>query len=622
MVSRPIATAFQLALGLLLCGVAAPAAGASFDYVYVEANEGGSSGGHSAIRFGERTYHFENRDGLLVLDRETTSDFFHSYALLGNRTIELHRVALSDADLTRALGRFRSRHHAQERQLDVQAALREDRERLEAWHRGESGAGIPALGYFRQGGPPSRSVARVSRAIEARHRTGFLSSRHAEAAAAFASARAGDPVAWRIEYPKGIDQLPSFQLGFARRIDGRGATLGALWVLEHRAGLAADATIRPEGPSWWLTAEEITQLERSARALEDELIRLAASERPDWGKPFLVGLARLLAMEESLEARRFVFLDTLPDDARRLGGSLLASRPGVVAQMIRAGHSQAEAARAGWASAEVPGERAWVRIESTANRVHELESAARERRDLRVSRGVLVPSRRAPLRDGAAAPPRDDLARQIESASAREAGYRDALEDLYRYQLITRNCVSELFHTLNEAVGGSASGSEAALGGYIDGHTDLAFVPFLSAAAVDREYRVSRRHTLPSWRELQIQEMKRHEPVWWVALRESNTLTARSYRAGHEDSWFVFFTDDALPLRPVFGSVNLLAGLTESLWGIAKLPFDGGTTLASGVQGSLASLPELFFWNIRKGSNDWVARRDQERLGSERTPSD
>jgi len=34
---------------------------ASFDYLYIESNEGGSSGGHTAIRFGSDVYHFQKR---------------------------------------------------------------------------------------------------------------------------------------------------------------------------------------------------------------------------------------------------------------------------------------------------------------------------------------------------------------------------------------------------------------------------------------------------------------------------------------------------------------------------------------------------------------------------------
>ena len=66
--------------------------GPSFDYLYILANEGGSSGGHTAIRFGPDVYHFQSEEGLLVLRRDRAEEFLYAYALLGNRTIQIHRL--------------------------------------------------------------------------------------------------------------------------------------------------------------------------------------------------------------------------------------------------------------------------------------------------------------------------------------------------------------------------------------------------------------------------------------------------------------------------------------------------------------------------------------------------
>ena len=51
------ASAWLTAGGMLVGALTAPGAGASsgpsIDYLYVESNEGGSSGGHVALRFGD-----------------------------------------------------------------------------------------------------------------------------------------------------------------------------------------------------------------------------------------------------------------------------------------------------------------------------------------------------------------------------------------------------------------------------------------------------------------------------------------------------------------------------------------------------------------------------------------
>jgi hypothetical protein len=100
---------------------------------------------------------------------------------------------------------------------------------------------------------------------------------------------------------------------------------------------------------------------------------------------------------------------------------------------------------------------------------------------------------------------------------------------------------------------------------------------------------------------------RRENPVT-VFLRESNTLTSAIYRRNADDSIFVFFTDDAVVARPLFGAVNLVAGIAASAVGLVALPVDGGATLWAGLKGVLFSLPELFFQNIRKGSFEHIRR--------------
>jgi hypothetical protein len=94
------------------------------------------------------------------------------------------------------------------------------------------------------------------------------------------------------------------------------------------------------------------------------------------------------------------------------------------------------------------------------------------------------------------------------------------------------------------------------------------------------------------------------EPRLWVALRESISLTARSYEPHPRDSFFVFFTEDAAPIRPLLGAVNVAAGIAQSTLGLLTWPFDRGRRLVGGLKGVAVSLPELAFVNIRKGTNE------------------
>ncbi len=299
-------------------------------------------------------------------------------------------------------------------------------------------------------------------------------------------AAAASPSGWKLGTPSDLYDEPPFAAPFARRYLGVAAGLAALHVLARGAPLDTQATIAPDGRVWKLSPPERDRAARASEELRSQLIRLAGSARSDWGEAFLIGLARLEALDRSLAQGRFVLLDTLPLNARHLEHRHLKDRLDVVADMLRAGHGQVEAARRRWAHGESPSERDWTRLEEAANRVHELESAVRESRDLRLARGTLVPSRARPLAASLPTAPQESLDSALESVREREARYGDALDGLHRYRLIRRNCVSELFHTIDHGFGGDPAASAAALGGHIDGHRGGTFIPFVSGRAVGR----------------------------------------------------------------------------------------------------------------------------------------
>src|SRR5262245_18568593 len=88
-------------LGALLLGGLTPPAladdGATVEYLYVEAIEGGSSGGHVGLRLGDEVFHFEHRSpGVLVLGRDDVEQFRFHYSVLENRTIHISRIPVSE----------------------------------------------------------------------------------------------------------------------------------------------------------------------------------------------------------------------------------------------------------------------------------------------------------------------------------------------------------------------------------------------------------------------------------------------------------------------------------------------------------------------------------------------
>jgi hypothetical protein len=597
------------------------------EYLSVEANEGGSSGGHAALRFDDTVYHFQHHaPGLLRLHREEADGFLFTYRLLQNRGIAVSRIAVSDDTYTLLRGWFNRRYLTEGMQFDALEARSGDRALIELLlHRrrdsGAVAAGAPAAGlalrgagYFFADGAREAGAAESAALVELRRRVqefygaDFLQRYSAQTRTA-------------------LTQLTPANCGFSfsRRYADLMSGLFALTALQHALPLQPGSFHAPANDVYRLGDDERAALREFAARLADELVGLLHSPRPDWGYPLLVGMARLVAARESARSGRLVFLDAFGPNARVVPPAAWRGREAMMLDLLEEAHAELEAARGRLTSGSALREADFARVESASNRFNELYRGITERRDVRVQSGLLLPSRAA-RRSDLIIPVRSTTAlqRDLTAAQVRERATEQELQQRYAYNLITRNCVSEIFHGLNRALAGAirdaADGGDerpesarlhaaarARLGGYIEPGAGLTFIPFVSTRAVRDTYHVTATQELPSYRRQRLAAMYRRENPLVVFLRESNTLTSTVYGPNPRDSFFVFFTD-ALPTRPLLGAVNVAAGLGAGAVGLAALPFDGGSTLVAGVKGVLFSLPELAFINLRKGTFDYVER--------------
>jgi hypothetical protein len=152
-------SAAALAVGLCVAVRGATAAVArSFEYLYVESNSGDSSGGHAAICFADRCYHFQQDEAQTIrLHRDTALEFDYRYRLLGNRTIHATRVELSPDIYERLRTAFQAKFQVEDRQYDELQSLTRDRQLLELIGTRPGGRGaapgvaavrVPGSGYF------------------------------------------------------------------------------------------------------------------------------------------------------------------------------------------------------------------------------------------------------------------------------------------------------------------------------------------------------------------------------------------------------------------------------------------------------------------------------------------
>ena len=566
--SATIRLAFlTLAVGSFALGCERPAHAAYLDYVYVDSNEGQASGGHVGLAFGGQIFHFQYREGGFLLPvRHATGTFERAYRVRENRNLRQHRIEVDQGTYDLLRDGFNARYFESE----VLLAELEELQAAEALlTRGTSepqGVPIPAAGYFLPDGSAGGSPA--------------------------------DPSGNAASVDTLTDEL-------SRDAEVRGLPL-------------REETFFPvEGSVGELSAAQSSALEGLQRRLTGQLASLEDSSRADVGELRFVLLARRSVVAHSLATGQLQMLDVYPEGADSIEVVAVRQRGGRLEHLLAVTERELKRGTDGLEQGRVPSELDWSRLEDAANRRREILRAIEQGTPLRIVGPRMLPGKiawRTDLQGG-------DLGtkeRRVALARNRAAQEKilGQLEEQSSYNLVTRNCVSEVFDSIDEilAQGGSrdpVAESMNRLGGHVAGDQGLVFVPFVSSDAVGENLNVAETIELPSYRSQQLARVYAAEGDGpGVYFRESNTLTSTIYRYNSDDSVFVFFTDDVVLARPVYGLVNLLAGLGAVTVGLPYAPFDRGRLLAAGARGAFWSVPELFFLSFRKGSFFTVPESD------------
>jgi len=603
-----------------ICWLAARADASVIEYLYVEPNVGGSTGGHAAVRFADWVYDFQNADLDTLRLRRTPYEYFrYVYSVLENRTIHVARIEISDDTHQALRGRFNDRYLVQNKHFAVQQALRDDRELLRslterqplsggaASPEGRVGLGLRGAGFFygddQSAGLRHSAVMLGLRArVGARYGEAFIARRIRQLERAVAELRPPANDAGPASVSK--DAHPASGYHFSDRYVDLCLKILALRALSDALPLRNDARLAAAGGDLALSASERQRLRDFAVDLESRLVELVSSKRPDWGFTVLLGMARLQTIQQSSTSGRLVLLDAFPAQSLVIPASYAQRGDPFLIELLEWARRDFSTSRSHFFETGEPRERDFARLEDAGNRYLEIQQGLSEGHEVRLHADRLIPSRAAaglylPLPELEPA-----TLRGAESAAAeRERIHAKKMKDVFGYHLLTHNCASEIFATIEAELGRAES--ERQLGGYVRSAGSLNFIPRLSYRSVVKAYGPAEVGEVSSYRKSRLEEMYSRENDLAVFLRESNTLSSTIYRKSGRDSFFLFFTDDALAARPLYGAFNLVAGAGEMALGVLRAPLDRGRTLWSGFKGVVFSLPELAFVNLRKGTLEY-----------------
>ena len=613
---------------------------ASFEYLYLEASEGNSSGGHSAIQFGDEIYHYQHHDsGLIRLLRQDKQEFHFQYRFLQNRRIHLSHIEVSEETFNRLGEYFKWQFLAQEQQFkqlndlykerlllrrllykpdidtDFSAALRlngvglfyaeHDLDSQKDEHPNNIKASTPQS---------SPLIGLLRKEIEVRYGQDYLSKRREQITT---DIKALTPNHWPAVSPiLSKDNFPPVINSFADSYTDYLTGLAAIKVLLEEQPLQADA--------FFVTQESVMPEEKKVLAtLRDQLalslLKSVNSGRPDWGTAVLVNMARYIAIEQSLQSGRWVFIDDFAIDSEWISTDQFVEQAEPIQTQINDAQANFKQTRKVIISLGGLTETNYSQLEMSANRYFEWLKG-KQQKAVRYQGEKALPTKSISLPDWWV----PELSpHQLTSALTGLEHYENKLlQELaqhYQYNLLTRNCVTELFRTLEQALLSPnkvdsdpakqaeflIKESRQRLGGTISAAYN--FIPFVSFQSVQENYKVSSNTVLNAYRGQQLEKLYAKNNGLMVALRESNIFSSTVYTYNPDDAFFVFFTDDSLALRPVFGLFNTAAGLGQSLFGFLSWPFDSGKNIKAGTTGILMSLPELLFFNMRKGSYKYLS---------------
>ncbi len=563
----------------------------SLEFVYVNSNIGEAAGGHTALRIGDHIFHYQffpNRRFLLV--RDSWQHFFFFYHELFNRSIHLATLKLTRNDYYKIKNQFTHLLIKQQQSLNILKEGEANKRLLDELITQHHFLTIPRLGLF-DFFDESEAMLKLLTQLKTHLPPSFLNHQISQV---------------KKDLQQRASSLNNNSTEQAiTHIQRKWAWLAALQVLEESATLNPEIIFYPLANEKPLSQQEKEVLSQYAQQLEHSILSLLESSRSDKGSALLLQMAKYQVIILSLNTGYLTTLDPFPQSVKSV--SINDEERAILERLYDYVKNNAQIQRQLF-FAEIFAETqyyeiAWSLLESSRARFYELDQGIKHEQVVRLSAGTLIPSRTGkilltdfPIKVNEL----QSLARKID----RQYNIKKLkIEKQLSYHITQNNCATELIQSLNSAFQ-SPLEAKKALGAWLSPGEKISFIPFIFYQKILAEYYIKGTQVIPSRRLKNLAALYHEQPdnKFMIWLHENNVLSSTLYKVRKEDTPFLFFTDDQILSRPILGVINFSYAAIHGIVSLFRLPFDQGDGLYQASRGMFFSLPELAFWNIRKGT--------------------
>ncbi|TGL12603.1 hypothetical protein EHQ50_12505 [Leptospira meyeri] len=565
--------------------------------MYIDSNSGQSSGGHSALRLGDRVYHLQYsfEDKIFHIVREPWDQFRFQYGVVQNRNIEFYEWNLSAQSKRLLRQKWNELYLVQETHIQNQKKLEDEWENLKTKNsENQFSLPISGFGYFTNIPDQNSSFVELFSLSEDEKKelgTNILKWEETEKNIHLIDdirslPKTDSPYPLVSSLQTKTEQYRIIQ----KRIFVRKFLLDPVLIYEQ-------AFLQLKGPNFQLdeTEKKIwgSYLSRLAKDLRSCLFEIECN---DWEEMTL--LIRILYIQRSIKEGEIVF------PKKNLDGFTYLPEIEIPESIKNAKEEEYailfDSNKKIFSSGYDPilffnWESFLTRYQAFLNSKNFTEGIEFNWKGYNPYQNKL--NQKIELNDS------------INNISKKEnlEIYTKGIQNLYSYHLVDQNCTTELIRYMNEMFPEGKIGNEVFWKPLSEKVISFNFVPSVAALKLESSEYTKQIKVYPSYRNLKRKQLSQFSEKYF---QDRFVLTSKIYKTNPIDHSFLFFTEETIWDRPIFGLVNTVWGIGYTAVGVITAPFDKGNRFSKGTETVFYSLPELVFFNIRKGHFPFITAKE------------